>query len=91
MWRYPYEDEDHGDGQADERWRRALTREDALSDMETGGIEFDFPVARATQRQSGNMWDHVNPATDHYVPEHERKEPILTADELLADIRARGA
>lgn len=37
MWGYPYED--HGDPSVDDRWRRALTREDARADM-------GFPLAR---------------------------------------------
>jgi hypothetical protein len=83
MWHYGYPYEDHGDGQADERWRRALTREDAMNDMENAG----FPLSDVPDRiQSGNMWDHVHPQNDLYVPEHERRDPILSADELIEDI-----
>lgn len=85
MWSYPYEGEDHGDGQADERWRRILTREDAMNDMETGGIDVETPIDRHV-RQSGNVWDHVHPVNDLYVPEHERREPIADVDDLIDDI-----
>lgn len=63
-WGYPFED--HGDPSVDERWRRVLTREDALSDMETGGIDVRTPVASAL-------------------------DPLVSVDELLADIQRRGA
>lgn len=43
-WRYPFED--HGDPSVDERWRRALTREDALGDMENAG----FPLSGVSER-----------------------------------------
>lgn len=78
--------EDHGDPSVDERWRRALTREQAATDMDTVDRH-----AAEVGRTSGNVWDHVHPLNDLYVPEHERLEPIVGVDELLEDIVRHGA
>lgn len=85
MW-YGYPYEDHGDPSVDERWRRTLNRQASAA-----GEPIVTPIDKFLKAsESGNMWDHVHPLNDLYVPEHERRDLIDTVDDLLDDIGANG-
>lgn len=80
VWSYPYEGEDHGDGQADRRWRLALTREAAVQDMdaiERHASEAGFPLSDVPKR--------IQTPVDRFL------DPLVSVDELLADIAKNGA